>query len=242
MTRPALHRFTPPPADIVADRLDFTPVPRRCNRRDGWTPARQRGFIEALADTGSVADACRAVGMATEGAYMLRRAAAAESFSAAWEAAVEIGAGTLLDIAMQRVRDGIEVPVFWRGEQCGSRRWYDNRLLMFLLRHRLPEKFGAQTGAARSREAEALAEREPHIDDVFAKLREQIVALREPDLCTNPALAFAPNPDYQSSFKAGIAHDPAKRAAWELLVGSEDWDAPADATDGDADEVDGEAG
>jgi hypothetical protein len=31
----------------------FTPIPRLCARHDGWTPERQRGFIEALADTGS---------------------------------------------------------------------------------------------------------------------------------------------------------------------------------------------
>ncbi len=33
---------------------DFDAVPRKCNRHDGWTPARQRAFIEAPADTGSV--------------------------------------------------------------------------------------------------------------------------------------------------------------------------------------------
>jgi len=31
----------------------FTPVPRLCERHDGWTPERQSGFIEAPADTGS---------------------------------------------------------------------------------------------------------------------------------------------------------------------------------------------
>lgn len=38
---------------------DFTPVPRRY-RHDGWTPERQKAFIEALADTGCVT---RAAGM-----------------------------------------------------------------------------------------------------------------------------------------------------------------------------------
>jgi len=32
----------------------FAPVPRKYNRHDGWTPERQRGFIEALADLGEV--------------------------------------------------------------------------------------------------------------------------------------------------------------------------------------------
>jgi len=39
----------------------FTPVPRAKERSNGWKPHVQRAFIEALADTGSVASACRAV-------------------------------------------------------------------------------------------------------------------------------------------------------------------------------------
>ena len=35
---------------------DFTPVPRKY-RHDGWTTERQRAFIAALADTGSVSRA-----------------------------------------------------------------------------------------------------------------------------------------------------------------------------------------
>jgi len=31
----------------------FAPVPCQCARHDGWTPERQRRFIEAPADTGS---------------------------------------------------------------------------------------------------------------------------------------------------------------------------------------------
>ena len=47
----------------------FAPVPRKYNRYDGWTPERQRGFIEALADLGSVRAAAHAVNMTPEGAY-----------------------------------------------------------------------------------------------------------------------------------------------------------------------------
>lgn len=66
----------------------FTPVPRRCERHDGWTPERQIAFIEALADTGSVEAACKAVDMSTVGAYHLRRQPGAETFRKAWEAAL----------------------------------------------------------------------------------------------------------------------------------------------------------
>jgi hypothetical protein len=70
---PRMTRRTkaPPPAPPTPpDELPpFTPVPRQCARHDGWTPQRQRAFIEALADTGSVAAACKAVSMSTNGAY-----------------------------------------------------------------------------------------------------------------------------------------------------------------------------
>jgi hypothetical protein len=66
----------------------FTPVPRQY-RRNGWTPERQAAFIAALADTGCVAKAARRVGMARTRCYALRRGPAAESFRAAWDAAIE---------------------------------------------------------------------------------------------------------------------------------------------------------
>jgi len=43
---------------------------------------------------------------------------------------------------MERALDGVAVPVFWQGEQVGERRNYNDRLLMFILRHRLPDRYG----------------------------------------------------------------------------------------------------
>lgn len=51
----------------------FFPVPRRCERELGWTPERQRGFIEELCRTGSVKAAAQSVNMTPAGAYKLRR-------------------------------------------------------------------------------------------------------------------------------------------------------------------------
>jgi len=70
---------------------DFLPVPMR-GRADGWTPARQGDFIGFLAETGSVAEAARRVGLSKESAYRLRRRRGAEGFARAWEAAVAGGA------------------------------------------------------------------------------------------------------------------------------------------------------
>ena len=55
-----------PPAPRRARRMPrvppFYPVPTRA-RRDGWTVQRQADFLGMLAETGSVAGACEAVGM-----------------------------------------------------------------------------------------------------------------------------------------------------------------------------------
>ena len=77
----------------------FAPVPRLKDRSNGWKPEVQRAFIEALADTGSVTSACRAVGRSTHGAYHLRRQPGAEEFAAAWEAALDFGMRRIEDVA-----------------------------------------------------------------------------------------------------------------------------------------------
>jgi hypothetical protein len=123
----------------------FTPVPRHYNRHDGWTPERQRGFIEALADTGSVRAAAHAVNMTPEGAYLLRRHPEAGEFRKAWEAALALGVQRLEDVAMDRALNGVEVPVYHFGAVIGTRRVYNDRLLMFLLRNRAPKRFAADS-------------------------------------------------------------------------------------------------
>ena len=65
----------------------FYPVPTRTHR-DGWTVQRQTDFLGMLAETGSVMGACEAVGMSRKSAYRLRSLPGAESFAAAWDAAL----------------------------------------------------------------------------------------------------------------------------------------------------------
>jgi hypothetical protein len=113
---------------------DFTPVPRRY-RHDGWTPERQKAFIEALADTGCVDRAARMVNIAQTNAYTLRRAPGAEGFRRAWDAALDFGLKRLKDIAFERAIEGELVPVFQAGKLIGYRRKRNDALLMFCLRH-----------------------------------------------------------------------------------------------------------
>jgi hypothetical protein len=141
----------------------FAPVPRRKIRHDGWTPERQRGFIEALADTGSVKAAAHAVNMTPEGAYLLRRHPEAAEFRKAWEAALALGVQRLEDVAMDRALNGVEVPVYHFGAVVGTRRVHNDRLLMFLLRNRAPKRFAADalnSGDAATRSQLARLKRE----------------------------------------------------------------------------------
>lgn len=125
---------TPPPA--------FTPVPVR-PRHDGWTPGRQVAFLHALAECGNVDAACRQVGMSQQSAYALRSRPDAVSFRQAWLIALDHGIGRLADNAMTRAMEGVVVPVFYKGEQVGERRVFNERLTMFLLRAHDPMRYGA---------------------------------------------------------------------------------------------------
>lgn len=120
----------------------FKPVPVRA-RHDGWTPGKQFAFIDALAASGCIEEACRSVGMTAQSAYRLHNRPDAEGFRAAWQGAMEVAIGQLEHRALSRSIHGVETPVFFKGEQIGVRRRYDERLTQFLLRSRRPEIYGA---------------------------------------------------------------------------------------------------
>ena len=141
MTRRKDPRTARLPALASGQLPAFTPVPRQCARHDGWTPERQTAFIEALADTGSVDAACKAVDMSTVGAYHLRRQPGAEEFRAAWQAALQFGVARIEDVVMDRALNGVEEPLYSYGKLIGTRRRYNDRLLMFILRNRAPDRF-----------------------------------------------------------------------------------------------------
>jgi hypothetical protein len=122
------------PADQRPALLEFTPVPRQQRRHDGWTPERQRLFIAALAETGSVTAAAQAVNMGFTTAYRLYHHPDGASLRAAWDHAISLGVQRLHDVAIERAINGVAVPVFYRGEQVSERRTYNENLLVHMLR------------------------------------------------------------------------------------------------------------
>jgi hypothetical protein len=140
-----LGEYATPPADDQHDEAfdfcKFGAIPLRY-RHDGWIPDRQLNFIEALADTGCVDQAARAVGMSRNAAYALRRRHDAQAFRLAWDAAMDYAVSNLSDAALSRAIHGVPVPIFHQGEQVGERRHFDERLTMFMLRYRDPVRYG----------------------------------------------------------------------------------------------------
>jgi hypothetical protein len=57
-------------------------------RRDGWTPERQLRFLDALAETRSIAKAAASAGMSRESAYRLRNRRAGALFGVLWDRAL----------------------------------------------------------------------------------------------------------------------------------------------------------
>ena len=137
----------PSPVAAIAESADedsatpFTPAQLR-PRHDGWTALKQIAFIEALAESGCVEEACRRVGMSDTSAYKLRRRPCGAAFRKAWDAALDYSLSRLEQAALGRALNGVARPIFHRSEQVGEWREYDERLTMFLLRARRPERFG----------------------------------------------------------------------------------------------------
>ena len=124
------------------DEYLWIPVPRK-RRHDGWTPEKQREFIETLADTGSVVGAARAVGLSKQSAYALRRSKGAEGFAAAWDAAIGQASRLLADVAFDRALNGTEQHVIDKdGRHIYTHMKTNDRLLMFLLRAHQPQIYG----------------------------------------------------------------------------------------------------
>jgi len=124
----------PPPSEAPRELPPFIPVPITRARHDGWSPDRQRRFIAALAYSGSVHAAAKAVGSSRTGAYRLRARAGAESFAAAWDAVLSDARDELFSILFERAMVGVLVPRRYRGEFVGTRHYYDNVAGMAALR------------------------------------------------------------------------------------------------------------
>jgi len=136
---------------VLIDQLAGSPPP------GNWTEfgrPRQVEFLEALAATGSVRAAARAVGVGASTAYRARRADPA--FGRAWNGALVAARPRAEEELTCRALDGVEEEVFYRGELIATRRRFDSRLLLAHLA-RLDKLTGAAAGPTACAGAEAFA-------------------------------------------------------------------------------------
>lgn len=137
--------------DVTIGPLDFAPVPRLRQRRNGWTAETQRLFIHALADCGCVSKAAQAVGLSARGAYRLLEADGADSFAAAWDQAIARGVERLRADAFGRAFSGAWVPVYRRGRLVRVEHRRLDRLAIALLSGRKASVSDNREGAASRR-------------------------------------------------------------------------------------------
>jgi hypothetical protein len=106
----------------------------QARRGDRWTHPKMAQFLRELSATHSVSAAARAVGMSRESAYRLRSRLKGGAFDLAWDVAFQHSYDNLAHAILDRAVNGVEVPVFYQGEQVGSYRRYDDRIGLALLR------------------------------------------------------------------------------------------------------------
>ncbi len=96
-------------------------------------------FLCLLSETGNVSESARKAGINRQYVYDLRDSDS--EFAAAWEKCLERAGEVLLNEARRRAVDGVEEPVFYKGEICGTVLKYSDALLSLLLKATFPDKF-----------------------------------------------------------------------------------------------------
>jgi len=114
----------PDPAEPAAT-YSFGPAEARY---DGWTPDKQTMFLRTISEGHSITYACRVVGMSTQSAYALRRAARGAGFALGWQGALILGRERLADEMLDRVLNGVVETITHPDGRITERHRHDNRL------------------------------------------------------------------------------------------------------------------
>jgi AcrR family transcriptional regulator len=107
--------------------------------RTKWTAEKRGKFLSELRQGASIARAAAAVGVSRSTVYEYR--STDEAFATEWDQAVEDGTDTIEDEAYRRAVEGVDEPVFYKGDEVGHVRKYSDTLLIVLLKARRPEKY-----------------------------------------------------------------------------------------------------
>lgn len=134
------------------------------------TARRETAVLDALSEGASLKAAAVAAGVRP--VTLATWQASDASFAAAIAIATEAGADALEDEALRRAVDGVNEPVFYRGERIGTARKYSGTLLMFLLKSRRPEIYGTVAQKKASQDSAEDAAAHDAADDLGATVRD----------------------------------------------------------------------
>jgi hypothetical protein len=111
-----------------------------------WTPAKQRAFLEALAESCNVKLAAKQACVSTSAAYVRRGKDA--SFRAGWDQALATGYAQLEMMLLERALHGVEKTVIARDGTKTVMREYSDRVALALLRmHRDNAMLASETAS-----------------------------------------------------------------------------------------------
>lgn len=102
-------------------------------------------FLEVLSETANVVEARKAVGLTARRLFLLRESDS--EFARDWDLCFQIGVSSLESEAIRRARDGVEEPVFYKGEEVARVLKYSDGLLQFLLKGNMRERYGDRVQA-----------------------------------------------------------------------------------------------
>lgn len=109
------------------------------DRRARTLEKQRAAFCDALREGKTVSQAAASIGVGRATVYDWRKAD--DDFAAAWDDAYETGTDLIEQEAIRRAVEGVDEPVFYKGEVCGHVRKFSDTLLMQQLNARRPEKY-----------------------------------------------------------------------------------------------------
>jgi len=115
------------------------PTRKRAPKCASPTPARDDQFFNAIMEGYTVKKAAEMAGYGHSAVYHRKRKD--EAFNERWLDTVAITVERLENEADRRALQGVDEPVFFRGEQCGVIRRYSDTLLIFRLKALAPERY-----------------------------------------------------------------------------------------------------
>ena len=130
-TRPARRKAKL--REAAAPRPGTRPVAERTRKK------KQSAFLEAFRETGTLGGAAEKTHVGRGSHY--RWLQQDPEYAAEFKDANEESADELEQEARRRALDGVDEPVFYRGERVGSIRRYSDQMLMLLLMAKRPEQF-----------------------------------------------------------------------------------------------------